>query len=184
MRALAIFSAAALLLAMSTGGCVSRAIKETVGVASGPKGVVAWIEPPVRPQGYIPLSGYTNYTLQMNEGFGRTPSQVLSLLEPSFEHQLAEKRIPNYGSGPTVIVRGTIIHYESSTTVGQALGPLEEVIARVELVDSNSGKLIATANCIGRTQETVNGGPAKKAEGLAKALVNMIDALYPPRPKE
>ncbi len=72
-----------------------------------------------------------------------------------------------------------MLHYEDSSVVGKALGPLEFVVARVQFVDKDSGKVLATVNCVGRTTTRVNLGVARKAEGLAKAIVRWIDERYP-----
>jgi hypothetical protein len=63
--------------------------------------------------------------------------------------------------------------------MGYAFGNFEEVLARVEFVDKATNKVMGTANCIGRTAETVNVGVETKAEGLAKAIVNWIADRYP-----
>jgi hypothetical protein len=59
------------------------------------------------------------------------------------------------------------------------LGPLEEVVARVTLVDRETGRTIGVANCIGRTSTRMNLGPKLKAEGLAKAVVLWLRSHNP-----
>jgi prophage DNA circulation protein len=63
--------------------------------------------------------------------------------------------------------------------VDQVFGPFEEVVARVELVDKASGTVLGVANCIGRSNTSVNKGVNKKAEGLSKAIAIWIGRSYP-----
>jgi hypothetical protein len=46
-------------------------------------------------------------------------------------------------------------------------------------VDKDTGKVLGSANCIGRTAERVNIGVEKKAEGLSKAFIAWIESRYP-----
>jgi hypothetical protein len=54
----------------------------------------------------------------------------------------------------------------------------------MQLVDAASGEVISEAMCVGRTKESVNLGPAKKAEGLSKAIVEWIKPGFPAREKQ
>ena len=76
-------------------------------------------------------------------------------------------------------MRGRILHYEDADTLGIAIGPLEEVVARLEMVDKDSGQVLAQANCIGRTTTRTTLGVANKGRGLAKAIASWIDNRYP-----
>ncbi len=179
MRNLAIGLVFAALL--STGsGCVGRAISEGLGKVTGAKGITIVIDPLSQRSRDIALVEYTRFELApFTDEFGKTPSALLPLLKDRFERQLAARKIANTG-GKTLLIRGKIIHYEDATrAVSQVFGPFEEVVARVELVDKSSGKVLGVANCIGRSRETVNQGVEKKADGLAEAIVSWIAAHYP-----
>ena len=167
-------------LILLAGGC-SRLAKEGLGAATGAKGRAIPLKSVAGSPSDRPLGAYERFELgSITDGInGRTPPGLLTQLPAEFEKQLAAKRIPNAASGRTLVVRGEIRHYEASGLFGQAFGPLEEVIARIELVDKDSGKVLGVANCVGRTKETVNTGVPKKAEGLAKAIVGWVDKLYP-----
>ncbi|MCD6304556.1 MAG: hypothetical protein J7M21_06305, partial [Planctomycetes bacterium] len=91
----------------------------------------------------------------------------------------AAAHLPRDPAGRTLVVRGTVIHYESASTLGFVIGPLEEVIVRAELVDKDTQRVLGRANCIGRTKASINAGPKQKAKGLAKAFVRWIDSRYP-----
>ena len=72
-----------------------------------------------------------------------------------------------------------MIHYEKADMDDNVFGPLEQVVAHVELVDKASGEMVACGNAIGRTGKTVGLGAEAKAEGLAKALIKWASDYYP-----
>ena len=168
------------VVGMCSLGC-SRAIGEAAELALGPKGIYVPLLSPGG-EGAWPLAGYTRFELEpFTDDFGgRTPAELLRRLPEKFQEELAEAKLPNQPGGKTLVIRGSVRHYESSNLVGMALGPIEEVIARVELLDKDSGKVIARANCVGRTTKAVGKGVSKKTEGLAKAIVSWIKTYYPP----
>jgi hypothetical protein len=170
---------------VAAGGC-SRAIKEGVGVARGAKGLYAPIDPVAPTDTARPLGEYQRFELgDFRDDFaGKTPTELFRLLPSEFEKQVAEKELPNVPGGRTLVARGRVLHYEDASLLGNAISPLEEVVARVELVDADSGRVLGVANCIGRTKETVNSGVQKKAEGLAKAIASWIADRYPKPPEE
>jgi len=171
----------ALVLASASAGCVSRGIKEAVGVARGAKGIYAPIQPVAQSKEARPLGDYTRFELGKftDDMDGKSPASLLGDLRVAFDQTVQGSDLPNRAGGKTLLVRGRILHYENADMVGQALGPLEEVVARVQLVDKDSGNVLGEANCIGRTTESVNTGVEKKAQGLAKAIVDWIVSRYP-----
>jgi len=172
--------AMALVTAIAASGCTT-AVKEGFGVATGAKGIYAPITSLSASSQARPLGQFRQFELgTMTDNFGgNVPTDLMARLPGAFAEELAKKKLPNEPGGKTLLIRGTILHYEDSGTVGMALGPIEEVLARVELVDKDSGQVLAKANCVGRTTTRVNLGVAKKAEGLAKAIVSWLDKRYP-----
>jgi len=172
--------------AMLAQGCLGRAIKEGVGTVRGAKGTFAPIRPLSEIKNEPVLAQYANFELGpiSDDLGGKTPAELWQYLPGEFHEALLKKKLPMQPGGKTLLVRGRVIHYESAGTLGMAIGPLEEVIVRTELVDKSTGKVLAVGNCIGRTEETVNSGVQKKAEGLAKAFVAWIDAHYPKTGRE
>ncbi len=61
----------------------------------------------------------------------------------------------------------------------KCFGPFEEVVARVELVNKDDGKVIGQGVAVSRSEKSVNLGSEKKAQGLAKALVKWASDYYP-----
>ena len=173
---LAAVATAGLLLA----GC-TRAVKETVGLGRGAKGVYAEVQPVGVTKDDKPLGAYGRFEMAQpaDDTGGKTPPEFYGLLETEFGKQLADSGLPDRPGANTLVVRVTILHFELAGALGHAFGPFEEVVTRVELVDKNSGRVLGRANCIGRSTETVNKGVPKKAEGLARAIVQWIKSRYP-----
>ena len=170
----------AAFVSIASVGCM-RIAKEGVGAARGAKGLYTPIQRISSSMGDRPLRIYKHFELaQITDDFGgKVPPDFWMPFRQAFREELAEKQLPNYSTGKTLLIRGKILHYEDSSRLGAAISPLEEVIARIELVDKDSGNIIGTANCIGRTTESVNLGVARKAQGLAKAIVSWLAERYP-----
>ena len=172
--------------AVLTQGCLGRAITEGVGTVRGAKGTYAPIKPLSQIKNEPVLAAYTNFELGpiVDDIGGKTPAEFWGFLPKEFYKAMWKKKLPMQAGGKTLVIRGRVVHYESAGTLGMAIGPLEEVIVRTELVDASTGQVLAVGNCIGRTEETVNSGVEKKAEGLAKAFAAWIDAHYPKTGRE
>ena len=164
-----------LLSILCAGGCTGRMIKEALGTVRGPRGVWAPVQ---EAPGVAPLASYQRFELDIHDSFGKTPVQLLTQLPLSFREELESKNLPNSQTGKTLVVRGSIIHYEAEGMKGLAFGDFEEVVTRLQLVDKDSGKVLAEANCIGRSTESVNRGIKNKADGLAKAIAGWIASGY------
>ena len=159
-------------VAASTG--CTTALKEGVGVIRGPKGIAAPVQPVQRD-----LGGYTTFQIgAIEDPYNQLPAGFMDQVRVDFQNQISDSKLPS-GSGKRLMLRGVVLYYESSDTLGMAFGPLEEVIVRTEMVDVDSGTVLGAANCIGRTTERVNLGASKKAEGLAKAFVDWILKNHP-----
>jgi hypothetical protein len=158
------------------GGCFTAA-KEGIGVATGPKGVYAQTQRLAPGDTSTVLAPYGRFEL---EGFqddfaGQAPPALLEYLPLHFRRQLAQHKLLPNDEGKTLLVRGTVIYYQSVGTVGGVvLGDIEQVVTRVELVDQGSQQVLGQAICVGLSTDRVNMGVEKKAEGLAKAIVQWI----------
>ena len=159
---------------LTAPGC-GRGISEGVSVATGAKGRVLYV-------GAEPASGalagryaavkLERFTGQADAG---TPAGFDGMVRGQFERMLADKRGLMSSGGGTLIIRGRYLHYETAPLTGHISRPVEQAIARVELVDSKSGKVLARARCVGRTKTSLKKGAGSKAEGLAKALVELLE---------
>jgi len=163
-----------------TQGC-SRAISEGIEKVLGPTGKILPMEPKWPEKDSTYLAAYQNIELApLKSEFPDTPAQFMSYFPMKFGEQLASKGLPAGRGGKTLLVHVDIVAYQPVSSYNKALGPTEEVVARVELIDKDSGKLIGKAMAIGRTYQSVGLGPKWKAWGLARAIVNeWINGYYP-----
>ncbi len=183
MRKVTCFVVLVAVTVLLATGC-SRVAKEAVGTVRGAKGIYAPIRPVAAAKSARPLGQYTRFELgRLEDDFGgKVPPSLFGHLPGKFAEQLRKAKLPNNPGGKTLLIRGRILHYEDAGMVGMVVGPLEEVVARIELVDKATGRVIGVGNCIGRTKTATNKGVAKKAEGLAKAIVSWLKARYPKSP--
>lgn len=169
---------AVLAIPMILGGCFGRLGGEGEGAQGRASVIQAVSEDPKSKT----LGAYQHFELAplIDSTQGLCPPDFVRNLGDPFARQLKDARIPDLGSGKTLLIRGVILHYEvANMSTDQAFGPYEEVLARVELVDRDSGRVIGIANCVGRTKTTTGMGMQKKTEGLAKAIVGWIEQNYP-----
>ena len=174
-----------LALTLTATGCMT-VVKEGAGLAMGAKGTYMPIKPIAADKDARPLGVYRRFELGAitDEIGGKSPPRLLTLLPGALQEQLRKAKLPNDAAGKTLVIRGKIIHYESASTLGFAIGPLEEVIVLTEFVDKDTKRVLGTANCIGRTTARVNTGVDEKADGLAKAFVKWIESRFPEDKKD
>jgi len=167
--------------ALTATGCTGTIIREATGAVMGGKGTFMPIQPLAADKTTKNLGDYTNFELgTITDGIGgKMPADLTSHLHSAFSREVSSARLPSDSSGKTLVIRGTVVHYESASTVGYVLGPLEEVICRTELVDKTSGQVLGVANCVGRTKAATSSGVKEKASGLAKAFVKWIEYRFP-----
>ena len=162
-------------------GCVSRLIDEGVEKGLGPTAKVLPMDPkwPAKNQNF--LAAYKNFQVgPVQSEFADTPRTFMDGLPAQMIDQLVSKGLPMNKAGKTLVISITVLAYQPVTSYEKALGPTEEVVARVELKDKESGQVVGKAICIGRTYQSVGLGTKWKAWGLSRAVVNKwIDAYYP-----
>lgn len=179
-----VFVTALMVGLIQAGGC-STLLKEGVGAVRGAKGLARPVEA-VTPAGQSPaLAGYTEFRIgRLSDPYNQLPSGFKVHLEKAFAEQLGKSNLPTAQPGKTLEIRGEVIYFELNDTVGLALGEVEEVIVRAEMIDVGSGRVLGRANCIGRTTNRVNYGAEKKAKGLAKAYLDWIQKNHPATAKK
>jgi len=157
------------------GGC-TRGIKEGIGLATGGKGRTTEIMRPTTPLGMYPNVEVGRFS---NSFGGVTPGGFSSALPGKILEHLRGKGLSVGGSGKTLVINGDVIYYETAAASGHLFGPLEEVLANVQLVDKATGKVIGKATCVGRSTTSGTKGPGSKADGLAKAIAEWIAGHSP-----
>lgn len=167
--------------ALGSQGCVGRAIGEGAEKTLGPKGAYWEIKPVASSKETKALSSYKNFELGAfkNEAGKNAPSEFLSRFPGELSKRLQKSRLPKDKSGKTLVFNVTIMHYETADASDNVFGPLEQVMARVELVDKASGDVLANGTAIGRTGKSVGLGTEWKAWGLSRALIKWASDYYP-----
>ena len=184
------------ILAPLLAGCLQAGVAmEGVGTFSGPKAIYREIKPLANNPDARPLGRYSRFeTAAFQDGSGgMVPPEFLSYIPQEIKTRLADLHLSNSPKGRTVIISGRILYYEEQSLVRALISPLEEVIARVELIDKETGEVIGVAVCVSRvtartqTQAVrdplrdvnVKSGVRIKAVGLAKAIYEWIRSRYP-----
>ncbi len=186
MKRITLLGLVAILLT-SVGGCITRAAKEAI---LSPKGFSV---PVPTKLAAAQRNSYSKVQIEnfTNTGIATMPADMNQILQTTLAGQIAtlkpKKAILTPSPARVLLVRGQYVYYEEAGGIlDQAFGPFEEIIALVELVDQSSKKVVAKGYCVGRTGTTRLQGPKRKAEGLAKAIIDFIrkSCKMPPQPPE
>ena len=175
---------AVMISALGSQGCMERMVGEGMAAATGPKGAYFEEKPLAEKKDHKALEAYKRFELgEVKNMTGKfMPPAFMTYLPEQFGQQLSKSDLPKESSGKALAFRVTVIHYEAADAMESAFGPFEEVVARVELVDKDDGRVIGQGVAVTRSEKSVNLGPEKKAQGLAKALINWASDYYP-KPK-
>jgi len=170
---------AVMVFSFSAVGC-STAFKERLSAVKGPKGVHCE-DPSMGPKGARPLTGFRNVQVgSIKDMFGgKVPTSLMRDLKPFIMERLADEGLPIGRGGKTLVINIEIFYYEGAGSSGVVFGSLEEVLAKVQLVDEAADQVVGKGICIGRTTSRVNLGVEKKTQGLANAIVDWIDERWP-----
>ncbi len=169
MNRKSIFVVVALFICTANVGCVSRAIREGAGAVRGASGKVVELQAPSSLAHY---RGLTIESITVAEGLG-VPSDIVTLVRQSYA-DTSKDLVLAPGRSPALAVSGEIIHYETGGTVSKAIGPLQEIIVRTQLIDAGSKQFLGEANLIGRSKALTSGGSRNLAEGAGKALTEWL----------
>ncbi len=160
-----VFAAVALFVCAANVGCMGRMIREGAGAARGASGKVVELHTPSSLANY---RGLTVESITVAKGL-RVPGDITALVRQGYA-DAAKDLILTPGGSPALAVSGEIIHYETGGAVSKAIGPLQEIVVRTQLIDAGSKKFLGEANLIGRSKALTSGGSHNLAEGAGKAL--------------
>jgi len=166
---------------LTTTGCTSRLIGEAYEGVTGPKGVVKEVTS-LGPKDARPLGAYTNFEVGgfIDDFGGQVPPELLQGIGRAVLEALAKRRLPTGNpTGKTAVINGRVFYYEDASVAGHIFGPFEEALATVQLIDKDSGQVVAESICIGRTTKSVRKGVKNKTQGMADAVSKWIDRRYP-----
>lgn len=159
-----ILTLTAVALGSLCAGCVGRLVAEGMGQARGASGRVVEI-------GMTPdLTKYKGLAIQgisVAPGL-QAPSEMPAMIERDLGDAARDRGLMT-GQQPGLTLSGQIVHYEASSTVDTAIGPLAEVVLRTKMTDA-SGNIVAEANLVGRSKATSSSGAKDLSEGVGKAL--------------
>ena len=168
---------------MISGGCTSRIIKEGYYGATGSSGhyiLLAGDKPECRK---LPFShgAVQMGSIQNTVGYACPPQFIQYLPEEVPKELLKEEGSGDekkpFLHGPAnkkLLITGTIIHYDEGKLLDQIVGPMEEVICRLQIRDAQTNTLYAEANFVSRAKSTVRKGPKELAEGIGKAIKKLL----------
>jgi hypothetical protein len=167
--------------ALGSQGCLGRVIGEGAEKTLGPKGAFWEVQPVASSPDHRSLAEYKNFELgSVKNDIGKNvPSKFLQEFPVEFAKRMKKSGLPQDRSGKTLVFNVSIIHYETADAADNVLGPLEQVVARVELADKQSNQVLAQGTAIGRTGKSVGTGTEWKAWGLSRALIKWAKAYYP-----
>lgn len=168
-------------MVLTAAGCTSRLIGEAYEGVTGPKGVVKEVTS-LGPKDARPLGVYTNFEVGgfIDDFGGQVPPGLLQGIGRAVTEALAKRRLPTRNpSGKTGVISGKVFYYEDASVAGHIFGPFEEALATVQLIDKDTGQVIAESICIGRTTKSVRKGVKNKTQGMADAVSKWIDRRYP-----
>lgn len=146
-------------------GCMGRIFAEGMGAATGASGRA--VESGTTPD-LTPYKSLRVEPLTLAAG-SQAPADLPDMLLADLEAATRNRDLTSEGK-PGLKLTGEVIHYESSSTVDKAIGPLAEVIVRARLIDASSGKVVAEANLVGRSKASSSSGAKHLSAGVGKAL--------------
>ena len=131
-----------------------------------------------------PLGMYANVEVGSfsNAFSGETPPKLLADLPGRIVDFLKQAEVPTGQRGKTLVVEGQIIYYETAGSTGGSLSAFEEAVAEVRLLDQETGEVVATAHCIGRSSTFVSQGVDEKTSRLAQSIAAWVAEHYPKQP--
>lgn len=157
-------------LSILSFGCMGRLISEGMGGATGAAGKVVEI-------GMTPdLTKYKGLRIEaitVAPGL-QAPSEMPAMIGSDLAAAAQKRGLITEGQ-PGITLSGQVVHYESSSTVDTAIGPLEEAVLRAKLTDA-SGTVVAEAQLVGRSKATSSSGAKNVSEGVAKAFDKWLKA--------
>ncbi len=170
MNRKSVFVVVALFICTANVGCMSRAIREGAGAVTGASGKVVELHTPSSLANY---RGLTVESITVAKGL-QVPGDIVTLVRQSYA-EACEDLVLTPGGSPALAVSGEIIHYETGGTISKAIGPLQEIIVRSQLIDAGSKQFLGEANLIGRSKALTSGGSHNLAEGAGKALAKWLE---------
>ena len=166
-------------------GCVSRLAKEGLYSVKGAEGKFLVIKgSKAQLAGLADKYGNVKIVPFTSEVNSVCPRDFFSKLAAKLPEELKYRKEPKEDDpgvrlflGPrerTLVIRGTVIHYETASLMGVAMGPMEQAICRVSFIDETDDTVLGEVNCIGRVKSSLRKGPGELASGVAKGIQSVL----------
>jgi hypothetical protein len=167
-------------------GCGTTAIRQAIYTAKGPQGSFLVISANV--------AGLSRYrALEIAHFANNLPDSVPNYLVDAVQDNAVSemsrsgyfgsvKAVPTIAEGksdvPTLVLRGIIIDITSDRIPGEKLiSSGNHLIAVVEVVDKQTGAVLAKANVRGEVKSVVDTGETSLAEGMARGVKKLFARL-------
>lgn len=180
-----------IILCLIGPGC-SRGIKEGLYAFTGSSGNAALISGSTEQLALL-TTRYGSCQVQpfTNQVGEICPPDFLDQLPPKIEQELQyqsrsftdtikgkdKEEVGPLFTGPknkTLLITGSVIHYDIGDLANKVISPLDEAICRVQLVDPNSGDILTEANITSRAKSSIRTGTQELAHGIAKGIKKLL----------
>jgi hypothetical protein len=176
-----------LLLATAfCSGCGTTAIRQAIYTAKGPQGSFLVISARVHD---LPRYRALEVARFANNLPDSVPNYLVDAVQDDAVNEMAQsgyfesvKAVPALAEGktgvPTLVLRGIIIDITSDRIPGEKLiSSGNHLIAVVEVVDKQTGAVLAKANVRGEVKSVVDTGETSLAEGMARGVKKLFARL-------
>ncbi len=160
-----------LLIVACSAGCLGRAIREGYSGATGATGRA-------RPSQSV-TANLADYDAVVVEPFsddsqGLGNEAFMAVLPAKITEQIIQKTYLR-GQGSKVLrISGKLILYDPGTTTDKIVGPMEQAVCQVKLIDAGSGDVLGIASCDSRAKSSFRKGPEELAEGMGRVIAEWI----------
>ncbi len=160
-----------LLIVACSAGCLGRAIREGYSGATGASG---------RPRSIQSVTvNLANYDAVVVEPFsddsqGLGNEAFMAALPAKVTEQIIQKTYLRQRGSKVLRITGRLINYDPGTTTDKIVGPMEQAVCRVKLIDAASGDVLGIASCDSRAKSSFRKGPEELAEGMGKVIADWI----------
>ena len=156
---------------IGSAGCQQLFIGRAVSEVRGGSGYLVVIRDPA-PTALLKYR-YAMMENVRNEMGPALPYYAVSEVQRAFGKVLTRKQLYRFKTGParsTLVIRTSIVHYQSSSGLSKLLGGFNQLVCRVELIDGGTRRIVGQANCVGISKALARSGIEELSEGCADAL--------------
>jgi hypothetical protein len=175
------------MLAVSAG-CISTIAKQAYYGATGASGRYFEIR---EPGGSGVLDRYQGVQVEPFDPsllLGAIPADVVGAVQPDIIERLTKMTVfaevgARVSAKPTLIIRGRFMDYDPGSSAARAVyGTDPTLTAQIELVDTQTNKVIGVAMVTGTVKSVVRADPKEMASGVSKAVKGLLSTHMTRKP--